>query len=398
MKALIIGGGIAGPAAAMALQQAGIDATVYEARPGGADGVGVFLTLGSNGIDALRTIGADASATAAGFPTPGINMFSATGKPLGQARTSSPDDGDLVSHTLRRADLYRAVRDEALGRGIRIEQGKRLTGAQDTGDGVRAVFADGGEAYGDLLIGCDGLRSTVRTLIDPAAPAPSYAGLIGLGGYTRGVPVDVERGSYTMVFGKHAFFGYALAPSGEVWWFANVPRRDEPARGEVEAAGAEEWRSRLLRLFGDDAGPAVDLIGTSHQIMPAGPIHAMAHVPTWHSGRMIIIGDAAHAPSPTSGQGASLSIEDGVELARCLRDHSAIGTAFAAYEALRRPRVERIVKQAARLNSNKAAGPLARAFRDLLLPTILKKTAGSKQMGETYGHHIDWNAPVPAAG
>ncbi|MFG3252941.1 FAD-dependent oxidoreductase [Streptomyces sp. NPDC048172] len=392
MKALIIGGGIAGPAAAMALQRAGIEATVHEARPTGADGVGVFLTLGSNGIDALRAIEADQPAVAAGFPTPRIDLFSTTGKALGQIRTSGPDGG-FTSRTLKRADLCRALHDEARRRGVRIEQGARLVDAEDTGDGVRAVFADGGEAHGDLLIGCDGLHSTVRTLIDPAAPAPAYAGLVGLGGYTRGVPVDAEPGCYRMVFGKRAFLGYALAPDGQVWWFANVPRPDEPARGEAEATGAEEWRRRLVELFADDAGPAAELVRASREIMPAGPIHAMPGVPTWHRGRMIIIGDAAHAPSPSSGQGASLSVEDAVELARALRDLPTVERAFAAYETLRRPRVERIAKQAARVNSNKAAGPVARVFRDLLMPLLLPRMANGKRIQETYGHHIDWNTP-----
>lgn len=391
MKALIIGGGIAGPAAAMALHKAGIDSTVYEAHPDGADGVGVFLTLGSNGIDALRTIGADAPAVAAGFATPAIDIVSTTGKALGQVRTSRLD-GDITSRTLKRADLYAAVRDEALRRGIRIEQGKRLVDAADTGDGVRAVFADGSEAHGDLLIGCDGLHSTVRALIDPAAPAPAYSGLIGLGGYTRGVPVDSAPGTYRMVFGKRAFFGYVPAPEGEVWWFANLPRPREPARGEVETVGSQEWRSRLTELFADDAGPAAALIRASQEITPASPMHAMPALPDWRRGRMIVIGDAAHAPSPTSGQGASLSIEDAVELAKALRDQPSVEDAFTAYEALRRPRVERIVKQAARINNNKAAGPAGRIIRDLLMPLLLPRLANGEQSRQTYGHHIDWAA------
>ncbi|MFF5301339.1 FAD-dependent monooxygenase [Streptomyces sp. NPDC013161] len=396
MKALIIGSGIAGPSAAMALQQAGIDSVVYEAHASGADGVGVFLTLGSNGIDALRVIGADAPAVAAGFPTPAIDMVSTTGKALGTVHTSRPD-GDIASRTLKRADLYRAVRDEALRRGIRIEQGKRLVDAQDTGDGVRAVFADGSEEFGDLLIGCDGLHSTVRKLIDPAAAAPAYSGLIGLGGYTRGVPVDSQVGSYRMVFGKRAFFGYVPAPDGEVWWFANLPHRDEPARGELEGVGAEQWRSRLVELFAEDTGPAAELVRASQEITSASPMHAMVDLPAWHRGRMIVIGDAAHAPSPTSGQGASLSVEDAVELARALRDLPTIEGAFTAYDALRRPRVERIVKQAARVNNNKAAGPVGRVLRDLVMPVLLPRLANGEQSRRTYGHHIDWTTPMAAA-
>ncbi|MFI5998163.1 FAD-dependent oxidoreductase [Streptomyces sp. NPDC051362] len=397
MKALIIGSGIAGPCAAMALQQAGIDSVVYEARSTGADGVGVFLTLASNGIDALRSIGAEGPAVSAGFPTPAIDMVSTTGKALGQVRTSGPD-GDTVSRTLKRADLYSAVRDEAQRRGVRIEQGKRLVDAQNTKDGVRAVFADGSEEVGDLLIGCDGLHSTVRGLIDPAAGAPGYSGLIGLGGYTSGVPVNTQVGSYQMMFGKRAFFGFVPSPDGQVWWFANLPHPKEPDRGALAGVDPEVWRHRLTSFFADDTGPAAELIRASREITPASPMHALRTVPAWHRGRMIIIGDAAHAPSPTSGQGASLSIEDAVELAKALRDLPNVEGAFTAYESLRRPRVERIVKQAARINNNKAAGPVGRIIRDLMMPVFLPRLANGEQSRQTYGYHIDWSTPTSADG
>jgi FAD-dependent urate hydroxylase len=394
--ALIIGGGIAGSAAAMALQKAGIDPVIFEAHAGGAEGTGAFLTLGSNGVDALRTLGADKPALAAGFATPGITLRSGTGKCLGVSRTGQTLADGTTSQTLKRADLYRLLLQEAAGRGIRVEHGKRLVGAEATSGEVRARFADGSEAAGDLLIGCDGIHSAVREIIDPAAPAPAYAGLLNTGGYARGAHLDSEPGSFEMIFGKRAFFGYAVAPDGEAWWFANMPRRDEPARREVEAIGGEIWRSRLNELYAQDAGPALELIAATPQIMTTSPVHTIPHLPTWHSGRMIVIGDAAHAPSPTSGQGASLSIEDAIVLAKCLRDLPDPHAAFTRYEALRRSRVERIIKAAARINSNKAAGPAARVLRDAMLPLILRMTANSKQFRQVYDHHIDWDTPAVA--
>jgi 2-polyprenyl-6-methoxyphenol hydroxylase-like FAD-dependent oxidoreductase len=107
---------------------------------------------------------------------------------------------------------------------------------------------------------------------------------------------------------------------------------------------------------------------------------------------MIVIGDAAHAPSPTSGQGASLSIEDAVVLGKSLRDMPGPMAAFASFEQERRPRVERIVRAAARINNSKAAGPVARVVRDAMLPMILKMTADSRAFEQTYGFHIDWDA------
>jgi 2-polyprenyl-6-methoxyphenol hydroxylase-like FAD-dependent oxidoreductase len=113
---------------------------------------------------------------------------------------------------------------------------------------------------------------------------------------------------------------------------------------------------------------------------------------------MIVIGDAAHAPSPTSGQGASLAIEDAVILARYLRDQPSPRAAFAQFEAVRRPRAERIIKWAARINNSKAAGPVGRRFRDAMLPLILTMTADSKTLKQAYDYHIDWDIAAARPG
>lgn len=128
--------------------------------------------------------------------------------------------------------------------------------------------------------------------------------------------------------------------------------------------------------------------------MAMTPIHAVPQLPVWHRERMIVIGDAAHAPSPTSGQGASLSVEDAVVLAQCLRDLPDPQAAFTHFEQARRARVEGIIRWAARINSNKAAGPVGRLLRDAMLPVILKRTADSKALRRTFDHHLDWDSTV----
>jgi len=111
---------------------------------------------------------------------------------------------------------------------------------------------------------------------------------------------------------------------------------------------------------------------------------------------MIVIGDAAHATAPSSGQGASMAIEDAIELARCLRDLTDTQQAFVAYERLRRERVERIVAHGARTSNSKAAGPIARVLRDLMLPMFLKRAAGNgdKALARMHDYHIVWDEKV----
>ena len=394
-KALVIGGGVAGPVAAMALRQAGIDSVVYEAYAGGADDAGAFLTFASNGLDALRSIDAHHLVVAEGFPTPRIEIQSGTGKHLGDVPNGGMLPDGTVSQTLKRADLYRTLRDEAVRRGAHVEYGKRLVDAEPTPDGgVAARFEDGTEAEGDLLIGADGIHSRTRRIIDPSAPGARYIPVLNIGGYAGGVSVPAEPGTFRMVFGKRAFFGYAVHPSGEIWWFANPPRADEPTRSELAAISSEQWRKMLVDLFAGDATPAVDIIRATPGKLAGWATYDLPSVPTWHRGSLVIIGDAAHATAPSSGQGASMAIEDAVVLARCLRDRPDISQVFAAYERLRRARVERIVAHGARTSNSKAAGPVGRVLRDLMMPMILKRVANGGSLAWMHDYHIDWDAKV----
>jgi FAD-dependent urate hydroxylase len=393
-KALIAGGGIAGPVTAMALQRAGIDAVVYEAHVPGADDAGSYLTVATNGLDALRAIDADKPVLAAGFPTPTNLLLSGSGRRLGSVSNGGTMPDGTVSHTVKRARLYRALHDQATDRGIRIEYGRRLVGAEATaGGGVVAAFDDGTRATGDLLIGADGVHSVTRRLLDPAAPSGRYVGLVNFGGYTPGTDGGAEPGVWHMIFGRRAFFGYVVDPDGGTVWFANVPR---PAVTPAERAATspEQWQGQLVELFAGDHGPASDLIAAGALELAGDSTYDLPSVPTWHKGPMVIVGDAAHAPSPTSGQGASMAAEDGVVLAQCLRDLPTIPEALAAYERLRRSRVERIVAQGARTSSAKTPGPVGRVLRDLALPLVFKLLVTERSQAWIYGHHIDWDTPV----
>ena len=104
--------------------------------------------------------------------------------------------------------------------------------------------------------------------------------------------------------------------------------RDPITPAERAATSTEAWQRQLAELFADDDGPAVDLIRGGELDLAGDNTYDRPHVPTWHSGRMVIIGDAAHAPSPSSGQGASMAMEHAVVLAKCLRDVGSIPDPF----------------------------------------------------------------------
>ena len=232
----------------------------------------------------------------------------------------------------------------------------------------------------------------MRRTIDPNAPAPRYVGLLNFGGYTPGVAVATP-GTWHMIFGKRAFFGYVTDPAGGTVWFANVPRA--PAtRAERASTTGEQWKRWLIDLFADDRGPAAELIASGALELAADNTHDLPSVPAWHKGPLIIIGDAAHAPSPSSGQGASMAIEDGVLLANACATCRDRRGAFVAFERLRRQRVERMVAQGARSSSSKALGPVGRTLRDLMLPLVFRYCVTEKSLAWMYDHHIDWESRI----
>jgi 2-polyprenyl-6-methoxyphenol hydroxylase-like FAD-dependent oxidoreductase len=223
--------------------------------------------------------------------------------------------------------------------------------------------------------------------------------VLNTGGYAKGVRVDAEPGTFTMVFGKRAFFGYIPAPNGEVWWFANPPYPNPPTAAELaEINEGGAWRRRLLDLFVADRTPAIELIEASTNAMTGWATYDLPVVPNWHRGRLVLVGDAAHATSPSSGQGASMAIEDAVVLAKCLRDIEGIEKAFEAYVGLRRGRVERVVAAGARTSNLKVAGPVGRVVRDAMMPVFLRLATRSMNNDWMYRYHVDWDAPATLAG
>lgn len=394
MHVLIAGGGIAGPVTAMALQRAGIEATIFEAHPLSDADVGSYLTISPNGLDALDAVGALELATRVGLPTRRNLLWSGDGSRLGVASLGAPLPDATVAQTLKRSRLTRLLLEEAMRRSIPVEAGRRLVDARVETDGrVTAIFADDGSVRGDLLVGADGIHSVTRRIIDRNAPAGRYVGLTNFGGITRGARLDAEPEAWHMIFGRRAFFGYYPAADGDAVWFVNWPR--EPIAPDERAATSDEiWKAQLVDLFKDDAGPAAALIGDGELELAGDNTHDLGHVPVWHRGPMVIIGDAAHAPSPTSGQGAAMAAEDGVILAKALRDLPSIPAALAAYEDARRKRVERIVVYGARGSSAKVPGRVGRVLRDSMLRLVLRAFANDRAMAWIFDHRVQWDSPL----
>jgi 2-polyprenyl-6-methoxyphenol hydroxylase-like FAD-dependent oxidoreductase len=366
-RILVIGGGIAGPATALAAAKAGFDVEVFEAHPAGGADIGAFLTLADNGMRALAQLDAADAVAAAGFPLTSMSVVGADGAGIATVPLGGP------YRCLRRAALGDVLRAEVVRRGIAIRHGARLVSV----DGGEVRFANGSTASGDVVVAADGLHSVTRALVDPSSGGPRYAGQHVWYGYTTTARPPTAAARITMVRGSGSAFGYCVSPAGETFWFARVTAPDPLSEREIAETPGTAWRDRLVPLLRADTTPTADIVAATDQIMAT---NACDLVPggTWHRDRTVLIGDAAHAASPATGQGASMALEDAVILAKALRDRP--GEAFELYEAIRRPRVERNIEASAAATAGKrtAGGPTGRATH----------------VDDDLDRHIDWQTPL----
>ena len=398
-KALVIGGGIAGPTAAMALRKAGIDATIYEAHGPGAEHVGAGFNIATNGLDALAAIGALGATRGLGIPATQISMYNRKARLLGTVATGLPRPGAQDTTTFKRGELFAALAEEAASRGIGTEYHRRLVRIEQPGGSVTAHFADGSRASGDVLIGADGVHSTTRGYVDPGAPSPRYTGLVSFGGFGRNPGLPPEPGRWKMMFGRRAFFGWFVPDTTQVWWFISVPMDSPLSRQEILAEGTGAWVPRLIELFAGDDVPAERIVrAQADELIVVGAEYDLPNMRTWVRGRVAIIGDAAHRASTSSGQGASMAMEDAVVLGQCLRDIDDPARALATLAHLRRPRTDKIVALGAKTASSKAAGAVAAAMRDAFMKFGFRFFYKPESAAWLLRNHIDWDERVTPAG
>ncbi|HJL16997.1 MAG TPA: FAD-dependent monooxygenase [Sandaracinaceae bacterium LLY-WYZ-13_1] len=382
---LVVGAGIGGLACAAALRKVGFEVRVFE-RASELGEVGAGLGLWTNAIRALRTIGIDG-----GF-------FARHGCPVraGEAGTS---DGRVVSrfsvarlaeaygapsYVVHRADLHRVLADAVDP--ARVTLGAECVGVASDDDGVTVRFADGTEARGAIAIGADGLRSAVRASLFGDEP-PRYAGETCY----RGIAAHAVDDLHTLreVQGRGLRCAVCVLGPDRVYWWAT----HRAPEGETDDPRTR--KSRLASLFDGFAfGFPEALAATEPDAILRNDLYDRPPTTTWHAGRAVLIGDAAHPTTPNLGQGACMAIEDAVVLARCLVEHEPDpGAAFRAFEAERTERCARIVEQSRTVGRvGTWSNPLAVAVRTMafrLMPDAMMERAMREHLGYDAG-------PLPA--
>jgi 2-polyprenyl-6-methoxyphenol hydroxylase-like FAD-dependent oxidoreductase len=338
MRAMIVGAGIGGLTTAIALRRAGIEATVFE-RAGEIKEVGAGILLAANAVRALGELGLLHEVRQLGTPASAGRIHSWRGKTLAEvpARELEKTFG-APSVAVHRADLQGFLLKEAGEKNVVL--GENCSGFEQDDAGVTAIFADGTVERGELLIGADGLYSTVRARLF-GREKPRYAGYTAWRAVVKPGRELLPWGTGFESWGRGVRFGCAHIGGVRVYWFAtrNAPEgeRDSPLGSPSGPKVA------LRRLFDGWHHPVPDLIAeTEEWAIRRDDLYDRAPLSgSWGEGRVTLLGDAAHPATPNLGQGACQAIEDAVVLARCLEQivranaKDSVPSALRRYEGLR---------------------------------------------------------------
>jgi 2-polyprenyl-6-methoxyphenol hydroxylase-like FAD-dependent oxidoreductase len=385
-RVAIAGGGIGGLALALALTQRGFDPVVFERKSEAQlRSEGLFLTLAPNGVNAMRVLGLAETAVAAGVVTHGLAIHNEHGKRLVlMDYTPYAKRFGAPSVTIGRGALSGVLLDAAQRQGIKLHLSRGIDAVAESADGV-TVTSGGVTEHFDILVACDGLRSTVRRLVFPDLPQPLYSGLIGTGGMAEASAIPDTRGIMNMTFGKHAFFGYLHQPGRPVMWFNSYPA---PESATNPIADPQAYARRLAAMHSDDPLDNKQVLEAVTTLDRNYPIFDMPELSRWHSRRVVLMGDAAHAVAPHSGQGASMAIEDALVLAACLDQGGAPEAAFRRFFTLRHERTQTAIRIGRLGGSQKhAQSGLQLRIRDLILPLLMP--LGVKAQEKMFQFRVD---------
>ncbi len=339
-KILIVGGGIAGLTMAVALQQRGFQALLYE-EAAEIKPVGKGIWVPTNAMLVLDRLSLGGSVASKGVPLEQIELY-------------DRQDGLLQAIDLRQVQqrygrtttsILRAELQATLAAAVEPgtqHLGKRCASVVQGNEGVVINFTDGTAAAGDLVIGADGIRSVVREAVTPNVPL-RYSGQTCYLGVADFALVPELLHTVREIWGGRARFGFSAVAKDKVYWFA-------PVTAVPHSPLPSSLKSALHDLYADFPSPIPQIIDhTPEAEIIRVDLNDFAPIDYWYSGRVVLIGDAAHAMTPNLGQGGAQAIEDGYALAQALTSSDSLETALRSFVQIRRAKVRRISSTAWRL-------------------------------------------------
>jgi 2-polyprenyl-6-methoxyphenol hydroxylase-like FAD-dependent oxidoreductase len=392
-RVVIVGGGIGGLTAAVALQAVGWEVVVCERAPELRE-VAAGISLWPNAVRLLRRFGVGDAVEAAGSVATGSRVRTWYGAPLGPCMVDELAErfgAPLV--VLHRAFLQGILRSALDGQVLRL--GAECVAVEPAARGAAVHLAAGGVERGRVVVGADGLDSMIRESVGGHEP-PRYSGYVSMRGV---VPLSLNLAGRLLTgesWGRGSLFGVATLGGNQAYWWASWREPEQPA------GGREDDKRALLGRFGAWHDPIPELIdGSLAEAIVRTPLYERPPAGRWADGTVVLVGDAAHPMLPSLGQGACQAIEDAAALASALAAAPDIGAALGEYERRRRPRAE-LVAQRARRTARLAhlANPAAQTLRDAAVRAT-GRAGARRRLDRIIGYEeseVAWSWPVAGRG
>ena len=334
---LIVGGGVAGLSTAIGLKGTGVSVDLVELNPDwNVYGVGIIQL--ANALRALAALGLAEQAVAQGYPMSGLEVYAPNGYMImHQPQPQIAGPNFPAQNGIARPILHKILQDAALATGVNVQLGITVQAIEDKGDKVSVTFTDGSSKDYDLVVGADGLRSTVRQLVFPETPEPKYEGQM-VWRYNLPRPENVK--DIQMYMGDPKV-GCVPMSNETMYIFITDAAPNEILR-VPKAELAVEMRKRL-DVYGGLFAKYQEQI-TDPEGVVLRPFETVLVTGPWYRGRVVLIGDAAHAMTAHIAQGAAMAIEDAVVLTEEMKAHDTLEGALAAYHTRRYDRVAELVE------------------------------------------------------
>jgi 2-polyprenyl-6-methoxyphenol hydroxylase-like FAD-dependent oxidoreductase len=330
-SALVVGGGIGGLSVAIGLAKAGIQSEVVEIKKE-LTVYGVGIIQPSNQLRALASIGLANACMAKGFPFASWRMCDANGSLLTEVRTPQVAPEFPGNNGIGRQTFHQILMEAVHAHGVTLRLGTTVTKIEQHPGKVRAQLADGSSGEFDVVVASDGVHSALRAMLFPSIARPRFTGQ-SVWRFRTVKPREVTSG--VLLYGKRSKAG--LVPMGPDSMYLLLVTQDPPA--EILKPPTELPQMLKARLAGygglvaEVAARLDDPIGTDDLVVR--PMEAMLVPSPWFQGRVVLIGDAAHAVTPHLAQGASIAIEDAVVLAELLASSDSVEQALPAFMSRR---------------------------------------------------------------
>ncbi len=383
--AIVVGGGVAGLASAISLARTGWQVTVLERAPELGE-VGAGLAMSRNAVAAFRGLGfQDADVAALGYPTRAGGTWDLHGRPI-LALPDVPAIRESVALIgVHRERLHGALHRRAVDSGIEIVTGTAVTTVEPgEPDGRRAVV-ESREA--DLVVGADGVRSAVRAALFPT----EHIVYSGYSSWRAIAPGALGETALRQYWGPHAEFGILRVDSDQTYWYGYVAMPERTVLDDELAAARDR--------FAGWAAPVQQAIAATppQAVMRHDVYHLPGGLPRYTTGRVVMVGDAAHATLPTMGQGAATALEDGLCVGLLIGAPTAAGGRLApaldAFDAARRPRCHALAR--ASVASGRFGSHLRGGWPQGLRNSVMRLTPTSAILRGSRAA-MGWTPPPPA--